>query len=154
MAKVRTGGLTPSAIPPTEQVAGFIWDCARARVPFKATAGLHHPVRGEHRLTYATDSPSAVMHGFLNVFVAAALSWSLAAEGGTALSAEPPPDVLAIVEELDSACFLLLPDRIRWRDRDVSAGALERSRADFARSFGSCSFDEPVSDLNALGWLP
>ena len=154
MAKVRTGGLTPSAIPSTEQVAGFIWDCARARVPFKATAGLHHPVRGEHRLTYATDSPSAVMHGFLNVFVAAALSWSLAAEGGTALSAEPPPDVLAIVEELDSACFLLLPDRIRWRDRDVPAGALEWSRADFARSFGSCSFDEPVSDLNALGWVP
>jgi len=31
MAKVRTGGLTPSAIPSTEQVAGFIWDCARAR---------------------------------------------------------------------------------------------------------------------------
>jgi hypothetical protein len=154
MAKVRTGGLTPYAIPSSEHVAEFIWDGARARVPFKATAGLHHPIRGEHRLTYAADSPSAVMHGFLNVFVAAALSWSLAAEGGAALSAEPPPDVLAIVEELDSACFLLLPDRIRWRDRDVPAGALERSRADFARSFGSCSFDEPVSDLNALGWLP
>jgi len=154
MAKVRTGGLTPSAIPSTEQVAGFIWDCARARVPFKATAGLHHPVRGMHRLTYAADSPSAVMHGFLNVFVAAAVAWSLAAESGTALSAEPPLDVLAIVDEQDAACFAVLTDRIRWRDRDVSAEAIMRSRSDFSRSFGSCSFDEPVSDLNALGWMP
>jgi len=154
MAKLRTGGLTPSAIPSPEQVAEFIWDCARARVPFKATAGLHHPIRGEHRLTYATDSPSAVMHGFLNVFVGAAVAWSLAAEGGTARSAELPPDVLAIIDERDAACFTLGADRIRWRDIDVPLAALERARADFARSFGSCSFDEPVSDLNALGWIP
>jgi hypothetical protein len=153
-AQVRTGGLTPSAIPSPGQVAEFIWDCARARVPFKATAGLHHPIRGEHRLTYATDSPSAVMHGFLNVFVGAAVAWSLAAEGGTAPSAALPPDVLAIIDERDAASFTLRADRIRWRDRDVPLGAIERARADFARSFGSCSFDEPVSDLNALGWIP
>jgi len=153
MAKLRTGGLTPSAIPSPAQVAEFIWDCARARVPFKATAGLHHPIRGEHRLTYATDSPSAVMHGFLNVFVGAAVAWSLAAEGGMAPSAELPPDVLAIIDERDAACFTLGADRIRWRDIDVPLAAIERARADFARSFGSCSFDEPVSDLNALGWL-
>jgi hypothetical protein len=154
MAKLRTGGLTPSAIPSPGQVAEFIWDCARARVPFKATAGLHHPVRGEHRLTYTTDSPSAVMHGFLNVFVGAAVAWSLAAEGGMARSPELPPDVLAIIDERDAACFTLRADRIRWRDIDVPLGAIERARADFARSFGSCSFDEPVSDLNALGWIP
>ena len=154
MAKIRTGGVAPPAIPSPAHVAEFIWDCARARVPFKATAGLHHPIRGEHRLTYATDSPSAVMHGFLNVFVAAAVAWSLAAEEGTVRAAELPPDVLAIVEERDPACFSLLPDRIRWRGIDVPLGAIERARADFARSFGSCSFDEPVSDLNALGWVP
>jgi hypothetical protein len=154
MAKMRTGGITPAAIPSPEQVAGFIWDCARARVPFKATAGLHHPVRGMHRLTYAAGSPSAVMHGFLNVFVAAAVAWSLADERGTALSAGPPPEVLAIVEERDPACFAVLADRIRWRDRVVSAETIRRARSDFSRSFGSCSFDEPVSDLNALGWIP
>jgi len=153
MAKLRTGGITSSAIPSTDQVAEFIWDCARARVPFKATAGLHHPVRGEHRLTYAIGSPSAVMHGFLNVFVAAAVAWSMAAEGETARSADVPRHVLAIIEERDAECFTLGADWIRWRGMDVPLGAIERSRADFARSFGSCSFDEPVSDLNALGWL-
>jgi len=153
MAKLRTGGIEPPAIPSPGQVAEFIWDCARARVPFKATAGLHHPIRGEHRLTYATDSPSAVMHGFLNVFVGAAVAWSLAADGGMALSADVPLDVLAIIDERDAACFTLGADRIRWRDIDVPLAAIERARADFARSFGSCSFDEPVSDLNALGWL-
>ena len=50
----------------------FIRLCAAANVPFKATAGLHHPLRSVHRLTYAAESPSAMMHGFLNFFLAAA----------------------------------------------------------------------------------
>ncbi len=53
--KVRCGG---ASIPSVEQLALVITCCREARVPFKATAGLHHPVRrGEE-------------HGFLNLLAA------------------------------------------------------------------------------------
>jgi len=74
-AKVRTGGLTPDAFPPAAALAGFIARCAAAKVPFKATAGLHHPLRSVQRCSYDTGSPSALMHGFVNVFLAAAGLW-------------------------------------------------------------------------------
>ena len=44
-------------------------------VPFKATAGLHHPVRAPQALTYEADSPRALMHGFLNVLLAGTFAW-------------------------------------------------------------------------------
>jgi hypothetical protein len=150
MAKVRTGGVTAGAIPPSRAVAEFIWDCARARVPFKATAGLHHPVRSEQRLTYAPDSPTAVMHGFVNVFGAAALAWRAAEHPH---GAEPPPDLLAILEERDASAFEWNRDVLRWRQHVVTAGELAGVRGAFARGFGSCSFAEPIADLGALGWL-
>ncbi|HSD29477.1 MAG TPA: hypothetical protein VLL75_19395, partial [Vicinamibacteria bacterium] len=62
-AKARTGGVVPEAIPSPAEVARFIAACAAAGVPWKATAGLHHPVRAEHALTYAADGPRAVTHG-------------------------------------------------------------------------------------------
>ena len=71
---MRTGGLVPEAIPSPGRLARFLAACAAAGVPFKATAGLHHPLRAEHPLTYAADAPRATMHGFLNVFAAAALA--------------------------------------------------------------------------------
>src|SRR5438067_5992205 len=63
-AKVRTGGVRPEAVPAVGEVAGFILACADRRLPFKATAGLHHPVRAPHPLTYEPDAPHAVMHAF------------------------------------------------------------------------------------------
>src|SRR5262245_27937410 len=74
-AKIRTGGLKPDAIPAIADVAAFIVACADRRLPFKATAGLHHPVRAPYPLTYESNAPRAVMHGFLNVFLAAAFAW-------------------------------------------------------------------------------
>jgi hypothetical protein len=41
---------------------------------------------------------------------------------------------------------------LRWRDRTASAAEVERARGLFV-AFGSCSFDEPVDDLRALGLL-
>lgn len=73
-AKVRTGGITEAAFPPSHALARFIQACAQAGVPFKATAGLHHPLRGEYRLTYEAEPPHGMMFGFLNVFLAAAFA--------------------------------------------------------------------------------
>jgi len=153
IAKLRTGGVTADAIPSPAQVAEFIWDCARAGVPFKATAGLHHPVRAEQRLTYAADSARAVMHGFVNVFLAAAAAWKAAQSEQTAAVAEPPSAVIGILEERDAAAFTIDGSVIRWRGLEFPAADIARARSGLARSFGSCSFVEPVSDLEALGWL-
>jgi hypothetical protein len=72
-AKIRTGGITANAFPSATQLYQYILAFAGARVPFKATAGLHHPLPGNHRLTYEPDSPFTTMHGFLNVAIVAAL---------------------------------------------------------------------------------
>ncbi|MFX4589154.1 hypothetical protein ABTB15_19430, partial [Acinetobacter baumannii] len=75
-AKIRTGGIKPEAIPSPTEVAAFIKACAKLQLAFKATAGLHHPIRAVRALTYDQDAPRAVMHGFINVLMAAAFAWS------------------------------------------------------------------------------
>ena len=49
----------------------FLIACRRHGVTFKATAGLHHAMRGSYPLTYERASESGTMFGFLNVFLAA-----------------------------------------------------------------------------------
>ncbi|MGZ3332067.1 MAG: hypothetical protein ACXU9O_08270, partial [Gemmatimonadaceae bacterium] len=85
-AKIRTGGITPEAFPRAERIVDFLAACKREGVAFKATAGLHHAVRGEYRLTYEPGSPKAMMYGYLNLFVAAALLYTGESED-TALAA-------------------------------------------------------------------
>ncbi|MEK6701901.1 MAG: hypothetical protein AABZ53_06535, partial [Planctomycetota bacterium] len=51
-AKLRTGGVTAGAFPSTAEIAEFVNACRLAEVPFKATAGLHPPMRGAAPLTY------------------------------------------------------------------------------------------------------
>ncbi len=142
-AKARTGGVVPEAIPSPVEVARFIAACAAAGVPWKATAGLHHPVRAEHALTYAGDSPRAVMHGFLNVFSAAALAHAGASRA----------DLEAVLREGDPSAFRLGKDALAWRHLRASAADLREARRTFATSFGSCSFAEPVAGLRELGVL-
>jgi hypothetical protein len=143
-AKVRTGGVTPGAFPEPASLSRFLAACATAVVPFKATAGLHHPVRSEHPLSYAQDAPRGVMHGFLNVFVAAAL----ARQGQDETSLE------SVLREQRPAAFSLDPTGLAWGEHRVDAAELRALRHDFAVSFGSCSFAEPVADLQTLGLLP
>ena len=143
-AKVRTGGVVPEAIPGLAPLARFLAQCAAAGVPFKATAGLHHAVRGEHPLTYEKGAPRATMHGFLNVFAAAAF-----AHAGMGAS-----ELEGLLEETEGTCFRLGNDGLAWRDRRIDTAALAAARRDFAVSFGSCSFREPVAELQALGLLP
>jgi len=139
-AKVRTGGVKPDAIPSVNEVAAFIRACADRQLPFKATAGLHHPVRSEHPLTYEADAPRAVMHGFLNVFLAAAFAWN------------GDRDIVPILSERDPGAFRF-GDKAHWRDRSLETAEVRDARKNFAHAFGSCSFEEPVRDLEALGLL-
>lgn len=141
-AKIRTGGLAPEQIPSVPAVAAFICRQARDRRPFKATAGLHHPVRGVYPLTYERDSPRAVMHGFLNVLLAAAFAWHGHEDLVEPILAEEDPAQLRFMEELAI-----------WRGSELTTGKIVLARCDFIHSFGSCSFEEPVRDLQALGFL-
>jgi hypothetical protein len=140
-AKVRTGALTPQGIPPADVLARFIRECADTGVPFKATAGLHHPLRSVRRLTYEQDSPSAVMHGFLNVFLAAAFAfWKMDVDQLTALLEDQAP-----------ASFVFDEQGAAWCGIRISSAEIVAARASFAVSFGSCSFEEPVEELRELG---
>jgi hypothetical protein len=139
-AKIRTGGVTPEAFPPAEEIIDFISACRREGVPFKATAGLHHPIRGTYRLTYEPDAPTGKMYGFLNVFVAATVIYA-GDSGDTAL---------AVLQEEDPLAFSFTDDAILWRDKHIDVDQIRASRADFAISFGSCSFREPVDELESL----
>ena len=140
-AKIRTGGVTPDAFPTVEQVAQFVLSCRDAGVAFKATAGLHHPVRADYRLTYEADSAQGTMHGFLNVFLAAAV----ASAGGQA-------GELAAVLAANNDGFVFDDAGVRVFERQMTTLDVEKARA-FIRSFGSCSFEEPVDDLKGLGLL-
>ena len=139
-AKLRTGGVTPDAIPSIDAVAEFIHACVRRRLPFKATAGLHHAIRAEHPLSYQPDAPISMMHGFVNVFAAAAFAWA------------GEKDVRPILADEDPAAFRF-GDDLQCRDLSLSHAAIGDARKNFIHSFGSCSFEEPIQDLERLRWL-
>ncbi len=121
-AKIRCGGTT---LPSVEEVAAFIAACREAGVPFKATAGLHHPIRSGDR------------HGFLNLLAAAVF-------------AGEETEMLA---EEDPQAFTVDADRFAVHGHRAGAAAIEATRSELFIAYGSCSFSEPVDDLRALGVL-
>jgi hypothetical protein len=142
-AKVRTGGVTADAFPSARDVVRFLRACAAAGVPFKATAGLHHPIRATYRLTYAPDSPTGTMYGYLNLFLAAI--WLR--EGMSDADAE------RLLQEGSADSLAVSDDAITWQGRRLDARTIQDARAAGITSFGSCSFTEPVEELHALGML-
>jgi hypothetical protein len=139
-AKIRTGGVTPDAFPPAEAVARFLRACGDAGVPFKATAGLHHPLRAEYRLTYAADSPSGTMFGFLNVFLAAAFVRHGMGDA----------DAVRLLEERAPEAIVFSADTVEWRGRRLDRSAIAAARISGIVAFGSCSFTEPVGELRSF----
>lgn len=136
--KMRTGGVDADAFPSPQSVAFFISTCCAAGVRFKATAGLHHPVR-HYRPALGTR-----MHGFLNVFAASVFA--------SVDSADEDQLVAVLTDEAPSS-FSFSDDALIWQGKRAGAESIERARRDLVISFGSCSFEEPVQDLRDLGFI-
>ena len=113
-----------ASVPPAEQLAAYVRDCRTAGVVFKATAGLHH--------AYPTEAGE---HGFLNLLAAAVF-------GDEEQALRAPRGAFA----LDESAF-------RWGERTADAAACEHTRETLLHSIGSCSFFEPVGELEELGVL-
>ena len=114
-----------ASAPDTRELARFVRACRERELAFKATAGLHRAV--------ARDGE----HGFLNLLAAVVF-----AEEESALS------------ERDRSAFALDAAGFRWGDRLAGAESIALARRDGLRSIGSCSFFEPVQELEAMGFLP
>ena len=140
-AKIRTGGTKPGAVPSPEEVARFL-DLAHARVAFKATAGLHHALRSVRPLTYEAGCESDLMHGFLNVLVASV---------GAPL--EMYRYLPSILEERDIRGFTFGDASLAWHGHELTFEQASKARQGFFLSFGSCSFEEPITELKALKLL-
>src|SRR5215472_4820031 len=111
-------------VPTVEELAEFIRGCRSRGLVFKATAGLHH--------AYPTDAGE---YGFLNLLAAAVFG-----DEEEALRERPP-------------AFALDETSFRWRDQEAPPGRLADVRATLFHSIGTCSFFEPVGELDALGIL-
>lgn len=143
-AKVRTGGVTPEAFPTQPALLRFLRACTEADLPFKATAGLHHPVAGRYPLTYERASPKASMFGYLNLLFATALL----------RRGEPDRRAAAALGESDPSAFHLSNHLIAWRGECLSRDEIETLREHGMVSFGSCSFREPLDELPATSASP
>jgi len=137
-AKIRTGGGTADLYPGGDELARFIAACASTDVPFKATAGLHHPMR------HMNDALGVMEHGFLNVFIAGTLANIKRIDEAT---------IKDVLEETDASAFTFHELEIAWRDHTLVLDEIEETRSFFAVSYGSCSFEEPHADLKGLGLL-
>jgi hypothetical protein len=143
-AKIRTGGLTPDTFPTAATIVRFVRTCLAANVPFKATAGLHHPIRCTRPLTYEPDAATGSMHGFLNLFLMS----------GFAMLGQPVSTLVEIMDDESEKAFRFDGESVVWRDRlSLGVDQLAQLRRTGIQSFGSCSFAEPVDDLKRLGIL-
>ncbi|MDQ2857160.1 MAG: hypothetical protein M3R53_00730 [Candidatus Eremiobacteraeota bacterium] len=135
-AKLRTGGLTSDALPASETVARFVAAMRDRGVAWKATAGLHHPIRGVYG--------GLEMHGFLNVLVAAL---------GAHVHALDAAALVEILDDTHADDFRLSSVELAWRGMAFDTAAIGAMRGDALQSIGSCSLDEPVEGLRELGML-
>ncbi len=134
-AKIRTGGVTADLHPAVGDVARFITACASASVPFKATAGLHQPLR------HFAKAVETEQFGFFNIFIAAIFAYAdLVTED----------ELPALLTEQNASAFEFHAEAIGWNGRHADIDTVDDARLMFAASFGSCSIDEPVEALRSL----
>lgn len=136
--KLRCGGIEAAAFPTAAQVAFVLHECRRHGVRVKFTAGLHHPIR------HYNAALGVAMHGFINVFAAGVFDH--VAELSEA-------ELVELLCDEEPGHFKFDDIGMRWRERTATLADIAVARRDFVTSFGSCSVDEPLDDLNRLGWL-
>lgn len=136
--KLRTGGVTKDAFPHTDIFAYSIKKCIDLKIKFKATAGLHHPLR------HFNPSVNTKMHGFFNVFI----SFLIAGKYNPSLK------ILKKIINTESAGeFNFTDDFITFEDFAISLKDIKNIKKSFSLSYGSCSIDEPVDDLKTLNLM-
>ena len=136
--KLRCGGVVASAFPTAEQIVHALILCRDHSVPFKATAGLHHPIR------HYNDSVQTKMHGFINIFGAGIL---------THVHHLTPEQTIATLNEEDPRHFHFTQSHFAWKNLSVASEQIILLRQTQLIAYGSCSFDEPREDMQKLGWL-
>jgi len=62
-------------------------------------------------------------------------------------------DALCVLEDEDPTAWRFTNEGIGWRDFRWNSEQIQSVRRNFLTSFGSCSFEEPLRDLETLGWL-
>ncbi len=134
--KLRTGGLTKTAFPSTNFLAAVLQTISAERIPFKATAGLHHAIR------HYNPALETMEHGFLNVFGALILG----------MHHELEMEVIAMMLEDQEPLHFSFDGGFCWNNYCVERDEIVDLRR-YARSFGSCSFEEPVASLTEMSLL-
>jgi hypothetical protein len=143
-AKIRLGNETGDAIPSPAEVLRFLRAAQRSAIPLKATAGLHHALRGEYRLSNARASPKATMYGFLGFFLAAAWLYQENFD---------PAAAQALLEERSPEAFSFSDHEVSWQEHRMTRDELIEARRNFVLSCGTCSLEEPMQELQALKLL-
>jgi hypothetical protein len=140
-AKLRAGGTTADRFPTTGEAARFLVRARDANVAMKATAGLHHAIRGDYRLTYTPESDTGTMHGFVNLVLAATLlmTGKIDEELADACLDDDRPEAFKISGRAGS-----------WLNGVVTYGEVAHARQSLLRSIGTCSFEEPIAEIAAL----
>ncbi len=136
--KVRCGGISPSDFPTAEKLANMILIAIKNEVKLKFTAGLHHP------LHHYSKDVGCNMHGFVNIFA------------GVILANKYDPSQEELQEfflDEDPNNFRFDDQGFHWNDLSIETKSIEIARRCVVHSYGSCSFDEPITDLKTLGWL-
>jgi len=140
-AKIRTGSVHADEIPIVDRVASFLIECDYAKLAYKATAGLHHPVCGDYPLTYEADAAYGRMFGFFNVFLAAA-----GVQAGL-----PSGQIIELLQETQSP--QVADGKLVFAGHSFTNEQLAQTRRERLHSFGSCSFHEPIESLENLELL-
>jgi hypothetical protein len=131
-AKLRTGGLTAESFPSSDVVSEFLLACLDLDVPAKLTAGLHHALPSDD------VTSGGRQHGFINVIAGAVLARA------HDLSRREYREIL---EDRDVRAWRFEEDGFAYRDWEASLDDIDEARATL-RSFGSCSVEEPLAELD------
>ncbi len=140
--KLRTGGVTPQQIPCPKDIAEAILLCAKHKIPLKATAGLHVPVPNENLQV------GAILHGFLNIFSCMLLCYDQILSYKNIINIEEMKKIISSYSYKDfkfSETGLQIGET---KDRFISNQNMTDLRKSYIKSFGTCSFLEPIEHLH------